>query len=241
MRWPWVRRQPVERELSRLRAMVNALWGAAKPAGALGPPAFPENAYELATEAIEGRIGERVRAAERVAEARREQATTDALAALAANAANWERECERRENTVRAELNAVIGDRQAAELHGRVAVAQAHEEWAGRLREAVIQHAADMAGERQRYADLVAQLLELRREGFQPPSAAPPVIPLQPLDHAIVDAIAQVCEPGTELEGRLARYAQEQLGRGIAPAKIARAIVRGGDADDDEDLEAAVA
>ena len=157
-------------------------------------------------------------------------ATTRAEDQLAESVRNWERECERRENLARAELNAVIGDRQAAELHGRVAVAQAHEEWVGRLQQLIAAHAAEMAAERQRHADLVAQLLELRREGFNPPAAGGgPTTPLKTIDAVIVKAIGERSESGSDLELQLARWAESELARGTDPAKIAQAILEGGD------------
>lgn len=87
--------------------------------------------------------------------------------------------------------------------------------------------------------ELVQQIVELKREGFHP---APPPDPLQPVGEPVSDAIEQAIRervpPGSALERQVREFARRQLAAQADEQSVVRAIMAGGDIDDDvEDYE----
>lgn len=83
--------------------------------------------------------------------------------------------------------------------------------------------------QRTRIADLERILVEMKREGFQPPPPPTEEGPRpDPLPPEIANALSEVAQPGTTLWGREASLALEEMGQGVQPAEIAKRIREGG-------------
>jgi hypothetical protein len=99
----------------------------------------------------------------------------------------------------------------------------------GKLLEDVARLTRELAAERQRYADLVGTIVEMKREGFMPPVRPEMLEPSQPeLPDAILLAIGRRAMPKTDLERELLRWATAEMRQqGADPDAIARKILRG--------------
>lgn len=94
---------------------------------------------------------------------------------------------------------------------------------------------ASLAAERDRNDVLVAAQREMQREGFAPP-AKPDQLVEETVDLAddVHHAIGLRAEPNTELERGLRKWAALMARQGMTPEAIAKKIMRGGSADEED-------
>lgn len=95
--------------------------------------------------------------------------------------------------------------------------------------------AHQLAIERDRYAALVAVLIEMKREGFQPPERPEQLEEVSgSLPDAVLAAIADRAAPKSDLERDLMKWAAPLVLAGGDPERIARKILVGGDPQEEE-------
>lgn len=92
-----------------------------------------------------------------------------------------------------------------------------------------------LAAERERYVALVAVLIEMKREGFQPPERPEQLEEVSgSLPDAVLAAIADRAAPKSDLERDLMKWAGPLVQAGGDPDRIARKILVGGDPQEEE-------
>ena len=82
--------------------------------------------------------------------------------------------------------------------------------------------------ERQRNDTLMATIVELRREGFQPPPPAyTPDAKGPEIPYDVLDVMAEQAEPGTAVWSNMEREVRKMLAAELSPEQIAEAVRRG--------------
>lgn len=109
-------------------------------------------------------------------------------------------------------------------------IVEAHK-WAGAAEGRANALERALEAERERCDRLMAQIVEMRREGFNPAPAASSVPVADDLPPEVRNAIRERAGKDARLASELYEQAQADLAREMRPEDVAQAILKGGDYD----------